>query len=186
MRWVPLPDGVWWRAHLVRHLLACGPWSSRGVWRLAAATQCAEVAWDWGWPGQSKEDPAGRSFSCSVLGEAGRSRARSQLAVASWVCARAVPWAGIAGRGGPGALVRSGRLRQSRLQLCQEGWPAAAPVHGCVCVHWCDWWSRSDQHRFTSRCLSSGLDNDQQAVFPQRCLKSLLVILEGWSAKPRL
>lgn len=108
VHWVLQSDGVWWRAHLVRRRLARGPWSSWGVWRLGAATQRAEVAWDWERPGQSKEDPRGRSLSCAVLGEAGRSRARSQLAVASWVCARAVRWAGIAGRAGPPGEADSG------------------------------------------------------------------------------
>ena len=57
VHWVLQPGGVWWRAHLVRRLLARGAWRSRGVSRLAAATQCAEVVWDRGRPGQSREDP---------------------------------------------------------------------------------------------------------------------------------
>lgn len=73
---------------------------------------------------------SGRSSPCAVLGEIGRSRARSQLEVASRVCARAVRWAGTTGRVGPPGAAGSG-LSLARggcggcLQLGQEGWPAA-------------------------------------------------------------
>lgn len=52
--WVLHPGCVWWRVHLVQGLLSRGPWCSRGVWRLAAATQCAKVVRD---PGEAERIP---------------------------------------------------------------------------------------------------------------------------------
>lgn len=83
-RWRALATPAGWYqvvCPVVRRPSARGPRRSRGVSRLAAVAQCAEV-WDRGRPGQSGEAPRAALLPGAASGEVGCSRGRSQLEVA--------------------------------------------------------------------------------------------------------